>query len=251
MQKAERLLQLIDLLNGRRTAITAEQLAEQLNVSVRTLYRDIQSLQVSGIPIEGEAGVGYLIRGHFHLPPLMFDFEEMQALLLGCKMVEAFTDEELAAGAVRATQKIRAVLPDALLKRADEQPYQVPNFNQYQAVRETHLQVRHACEKRCKIFIKYTTAEGQYSERTVWPLAMVCWGKYWTLLSWCEYREDYRHFRFDRIQNLEMLNEIFPHHEERCLQHFLEVVLPTMHKKTIEDATPPQREDYQAPPSSP
>ena len=248
MQKAERLFQLINLLKGRRTAITAEKLAGELRVSVRTLYRDIQALQLSGMPIEGEAGVGYLIRGNFHLPPLMFDFEEMQALLLGCKMVEAFTDSELAEGAIRAAHKIRAVLPDHLLEKADQHIYQVPNLESYQPVRETHLQVRHACEKRKKLFFSYTDAQDQQTSRTVWPLAMVCWGKYWTLLSWCEFRNDYRHFRFDRIQDIRMLNDTYPHIDTQCLQHFLAEVLPSIKKHhQDEPSSVPKEDDYLSP----
>ena len=106
MRKSERLFQLVNLLRGRRTAITAEQLSDAMEVSVRTIYRDIQALSLSGVPVDGEAGIGYMLRAGYQLPPLMFDFDEMQALLLGASMVEAWTDPELAKGARQAIQKI-------------------------------------------------------------------------------------------------------------------------------------------------
>ncbi len=221
MRKSERLFQLVNILRGRRTAITAEQLSDVLEVSVRTVYRDIQTLILSGVHIEGEAGIGYRLQPGYQLPPLMFDLEEMQALLLGLRMVKAWTDTDLASGAQRAEHKIRAVLPEPLLAQADRQPYRVPYFDIRNPVRETHLSIRRAWEKQRKIHIHYSDAEGNGSQRTLWPLGMIFWGERWTLLAWCEYRESYRNFRFDRIRQITVLENLYPFHHERNLEHYL------------------------------
>lgn len=222
--KSERLFQLVTLLRGRRTAITAEHLANVMEVSVRTIYRDIQALILSGIPIEGEAGIGYLLRPGFQLPPLMFDFDEMQSLLLGTKMVEAWTDPELSQGARRAEAKIRAVLPEELLRRADKTPYRVPPLQKEHPVQQVHLNIRHACERQHKIKITYQDAKEQLTSRTVWPLGMLFWGQRWTFLGWCEHRDDYRSFRLDRIQSIHTLEETFEPGKERSLHHYLHIV---------------------------
>ncbi len=164
MHKSERLFQLVNLLRGRRMAITAEQLATVLEVTTRTIYRDIQTLQQSGIPIDGEAGIGYLLAPGFQLPPLMFDFEELQALLLGSSMVQAWTDPDLA----RAAQK------------ADSQPYQVPKFDKHDSERNKHGVLRKACDQTLKITIDYTDAEQAMSQRTLWPLGLIFWGTFAT-----------------------------------------------------------------------
>ena len=199
MRKAERLFQIVTLLRGRRRAITAQRLAEMLEISVRTLYRDIQALQLSGVPIEGEAGVGYCLRRDYELPPLMFTADEMLALLLGADMVRAFTDPELASAARQVHDKIRAILPEKLLRRSEQLPYTVPTLGQQTEDATTHLLLRKACERRQWVTLRYRDVEGQVSERSICPLALVGWRHGWTLLAWCALRDDYRNFRLDRI----------------------------------------------------
>lgn len=223
MRKSERLFQLVNLLRGRRTAITAEQLSDVMEVSVRTVYRDIQALTLSGVPVDGEAGIGYMLRSGYQLPPLMFDFDEMQALLLGARMVEAWTDPDLAAGAQRAVQKIRAVLPEPLLIQADRQAYRVPSLSP-QHLGETHRTIRRACEQQQILKLHYTDAQGTKSERRVWPLGMFFWGERWTLVAWCEVRQDYRNFRFDRAISVEILDEYYPVDAERNLEHYIDMM---------------------------
>lgn len=222
--KSERLFQLVTLLRGRRTAITAEHLASTMEVSVRTIYRDIQALVLSGIPVEGEAGIGYRLHPGFQLPPLMFDFDEMQSLLLGTKMVEAWTDPELSSGARRAEAKIRAVLPEELLRKADKTPYRVPPLQKEHPVQQVHLKIRHACEQNFKIQINYQDAQQQQTSRTIWPLGMLFWGQRWTVLGWCEIRNDYRSFRLDRVQSIQMLKDQFEVRNDRSLHHYLHVL---------------------------
>ncbi len=226
MRKATRLFQLLTLLRGRRTAITAEALAEALEVSVRTVYRDVSALQLSGVPVDGEAGVGYWLRPGFHLPPLMFDADELQALLVGGQMVRAFTDPNLGEAAARATAKIMAILPDDLKARAEAQPYRVPVRERDNALRQTHGTLRKACEARKKLQMDYADEKARGTNRIIWPLGLMGWGEVWTLLAWCELRDDYRNFRFDRIKGLEVLAETYPEHETRSLKHYLETLCP-------------------------
>jgi len=221
MRKATRLFELLTLLRGRRTAITAEALAEALEVSVRTIYRDVAALQLSGVPVDGEAGVGYWLRPGFHLPPLMFDADELQALLVGGQMVRAFTDPELGEAAVRARAKIMAILTDDLKARAEAQPYIVPVRERDNELRATHGQLRKACEEKRKLQIEYEDENAKQSRRVIWPLGMVGWGDVWTLLGWCELREDYRNFRFDRIGQLMDAGSHFADHPTRNLHHYL------------------------------
>ena len=224
MRKAERLFQIITLLQGRRTALTAVQIAEQLEVSPRTIYRDIQALMLSGVPIEGEAGIGYLISNQYRLPPLMFDFDELQALLAGIRMVKAWTDPQLAEAGERAEHKIRSVLPVELKAKADLQPYRVYAKKAFAPQREKHGRIRQACEQQHKLFIHYQDAEGVPSKRIIWPLGLMYWGANWTVLSWCENRQDYRNFRIDRIEQLDNTGVRFETHDQCSLEHFVSQV---------------------------
>lgn len=223
MRKSERLFQLVTLLQGRRTAITAQRLAELLEVTVRTVYRDMQALMMAGVPIEGEAGVGYWLRKGFTLPPLMFQPDEITALLVGSRMVQARTDQALAEAAKRAETKILAILPPQVLNDVAKLPYRIPSFSNPEAV--THGLIRKACEARHKISILYSDMKEQESSRTLWPLGMVGWGDHWTLLAWCELREEYRNFRFDRMFDIELLSEPYPQHPARNLEHYLTEVI--------------------------
>lgn len=222
MTKAERLFHLTNVLRARRSAITAEQLAEKFDVSVRTIYRDIQALELSGIPIDGEPGIGYVLRPGNSIPPLMFDPDELQALLLGIKMVRAFTDEGLAKGASRAEDKILAVLPDHLKRKASLQPYVIPVLERDQPKRELHERLRHCCEHKMKLRFSYSDTHQQITLRVIWPLGIVGWGENWTLLGWCELRQDYRNFRFDRMNDIEVLQETFQTSQTLSLKHYMD-----------------------------
>lgn len=219
MRKSERLFKLVTLLQGRRTAITAQTLAEELGVAMRTVYRDIQALVLSGVPIDGEAGVGYRLRAGFDLPPLMFQSEEVTALLVGSRMVQAWTDPDLAQAAKQAEAKILAALTPQMLVNISRLPYRIPVYERAES--GTHRLLRLACEGRQKASITYRDMNGKESTRSLWPLGMVGWGDHWTLLAWCEKRDAYRNFRFDRIQNIVLLPEHYPQHAERNLEHYL------------------------------
>lgn len=219
MRKSERLFKLVTLLQGRRTAITAQALAEELGVAMRTVYRDIQALVLSGVPIDGEAGVGYRLRAGFDLPPLMFQSDEVTALLVGSRMVQAWTDPDLAQAAKQAEAKILAALTPQMLIGVSRLPYRIPVYERSESA--IHRILRQACEGRQKASIAYRDMNGKDSTRTLWPLGMVGWGDHWTLLAWCEKRDAYRNFRFDRIQNIMLLPDHYPQHPERNLEHYL------------------------------
>lgn len=224
MTKAERLFQLYTLLRARRTAVTAETVAQVMEVSVRTVYRDIQALMLSGIQIDGEPGIGYLLRPGNELPPLMFDAEEVMALMVGARMVRAFTDPQLAQAASNAERKIASILPPTLKQRAARQPYRIPILKRDEPLREMHALLRQACEMQRKIRITYLDEEQQQSERIVWPLGIIGWSGRWTLLAWCELRQNYRNFRFDRVQHTSLSEESFETDAQLCLQHYLHSV---------------------------
>lgn len=222
MQRAERLFQLLNLLRNRRTVMTAKQMSEQLQVSERTIYRDIQSLSLSGVPVEGEAGVGYRLSHRYQLPPLMFDRHEVEALLLGARMVNSWGDTEMATNARQAIQKILAVLPDHLRHSDENLPLLVPNFEEAQKYYTAHSQsIRAAIRARERVAIDYTRADEQRSSRVIEPLGLIFWGKVWTLVAWCHLRSDYRTFRLDRINSLTITGELFETNDNKSLQHFL------------------------------
>lgn len=223
MQKSERLFQLTNLLRGRRTAITARQLSERLGVSERTIYRDIQTLELSGIPIEGEAGVGYRIRHDFELPPLMFDREEVLALILGSRMVSGWGDPELSAAAKRALAKIEAILPDSLKQKAAETGLLVPEGRDAQQLEFSRL-LRSATEQQRQVELDYRREDGQTSQRRLDPLAQVYWGGKWTLVAWCHLRDDYRQFRVDRMLEVRILSDRFELTDQHCLHHYLSII---------------------------
>ncbi len=221
MRKAERLFQLITLLRGRRLAITANRLAEMLEVSDRTIYRDIQALILSGVPIEGEAGVGYILDAKFELPPLMFTSEELLALLVGSKMVQSWADNALANGASSALDKITAILPDKLKQQSEYSPFVIPNYFRNEKNIELSHEVREAITNNQLLLINYRDAKEQVSQRKIEPLGLIFWGGKWTIVAFCCLRNDYREFRLDRVINCQTLADKFETNDNKSLQHYL------------------------------
>lgn len=225
MHRAERLFQLLNLLRNRRTVMTARQMSDHLQVSERTIYRDIQALSLSGVPVEGEAGVGYRLQRHFQLPPLMFDRHEVEALLLGARMVSGWGDEQMARSANNAIQKILAVLPDHLRHSDENLPLLVPTFDDHQKIYTAHSQtIREAIRLKRQVIIDYVRADEQFSSRQIEPLGMIFWGKVWTLVAWCQLRNDYRVFRLDRIHQLATTQETFATSDQKSLKHYLDLM---------------------------
>ncbi|MDO6386359.1 YafY family protein [Uliginosibacterium sp. 31-12] len=219
MRRADRLFRLVELLRARRHA-TGQWLAEQLQVSLRTLYRDIHDLTLSGVPIEGEAGVGYRLRYRLDVPPLLFSPEELEALLVGSRMVQAWGDAELARSAGAALAKIHNVLPEALKREAQLARLFVPPIG---ADLLPWLQpLRLAVREHKIVHIAYVREDQTPSQRRLWPLGLFFWGRAWTLIAWCELREGFRHFRVDRIQHLDTLPVRFPDLPGRRLNDFFD-----------------------------
>lgn len=210
MRKADRLFQIILLLRHERL-VTAAMLAEQLEVSERTIYRDIADLIQSGTPIDGEAGVGYRLRRGYQVPPLMFSEDEIAALVVGAKLATAWGDPALGQSARQALARIEAVLPKTLAQRVDSLGRRIlaPDFHLPPERREPLAELREGLESSRKVHIHYRRADGAASERTLWPLGLVFWGHCWTLGAWCELRNEFRTFRVDRIDAVEVLPESF------------------------------------------
>lgn len=218
MRRADRLFELVQVLKRKRV-VTAEELALALEVSKRTIYRDIRDLQATGVPIEGEAGIGYRLQRGYELPPLTFNTEELEALVLGTRMVMAWGDRSLAVAGRQLLTKVEAVLPEALRGVIDAtQLYALPNWGEPPA----HLEaLRRAVANRNKVHFSYTRLDGQESQRTVRPLGLYFWGRIWLLTAWCELRQDFRNFRIDRIGALEVQQAQFEETEGISLAAFI------------------------------
>jgi predicted DNA-binding transcriptional regulator YafY len=204
MRRADRLFQIVLCLR-RRKAVTAEQIAQELEVSVRTIYRDIRDLMASGVPVDGEAGVGYRLRAGFDLPPLMFNAEELQALRLGAEIVRGWADPELARAARTALERIEAVLPERLQTVRGPEPFYVPDFFIREETKNFMAELRRAVQAKQQVRIGYTREDGTESVRQVEPVGLFFWGNRWTLGAWCNLRGGFRTFRLDRIDSLEVL----------------------------------------------
>ena len=220
MRRADRLFQIVQFLRGGRL-VTARMLSERLEVSERTIYRDIRDLQVSGVPVDGEPGVGYILRSGFDLPPLMFTREEMTALVMGARLVKAWGSARTALAAEEALMKIEAVISDADRRRAEELKVFAPDFFLDTDTRERLDRLNDAIEDRHVIGFGYTKDGGEQSEQTVHPLGLYFWGKVWTLVSWCEMRDDFRTFRVDRMSGLDLLDRKFTPEAGRTLRDYL------------------------------
>lgn len=208
MRRADRLFQIVQLIRGRRLT-TADFLSTRLEVSPRTVYRDVAALQMQGVPIEGEAGVGYRMHAGFDLPPLMFTKEEAQALVASMRLAQPSLDLSMAAQAESAMGKILAVLPPAARAAAESLPVFAPKGPMPPELSERLSLLREATETRQKLRLDYVSLDDKRSERVVRPLACMFWGPAWTLAAWCELREDFRSFRVDRIAGLALKDERF------------------------------------------
>ncbi len=208
VRRADRLFQLVQLLRARRF-YTAADLGSELAVSPRTVYRDVRDLVVSGVPIEGEPGVGYRLRPGYELPPPTFNTDEIEALVLGARMVQAWGGEALAQAARRAITKVEAVLPEPLRALLSRTALYAPAGPWTQElVRELDV-LRQAITEQRKVRFRYTDAQEAASERAARPLGLYFWGAKWSLAAYCELRRDYRNFRPDRMRELTLLDESF------------------------------------------
>ena len=187
MRRADRLFEIIQLLRRRKLA-RAGDLAEALEVSERTVYRDIRDLMASGVPIEGEAGVGYILREGYDLPPLMFNEQEIEALVQGVRIVESWADPKLAEAAANVIAKVETIIPERLRRHMAETALLAPADHFVEPVSVDPSELRRAVRGRLKIHFAYRDAEGRPTGRTVRPLALSFYGPVWLLASWCELR---------------------------------------------------------------
>ncbi|QEE23118.1 helix-turn-helix transcriptional regulator [Rhodanobacter glycinis] len=223
MRRADRLFLIIHALRGRRTALQARNLAATLGVSLRTVYRDVADLQLSGVPIEGEAGVGYVLRKGSDIPPLMFTADELESLVVGTRFVRAFAGDKLAAGAQAALLKIEAVLPPELRERAARTRIYAPMWRDEKSIEfAARIDRLHAAIGASRVLrLDYRDETGNASAREVEPLCLAFWGGKWTLGAWCRLREGFRNFRPDRIDTLAETDEVFANVAGRDLDAYL------------------------------
>ncbi len=207
MARAARLLRLVQLLRRHRAPVTAEALAGELGVSIRSVYRDIDALREQGAGIEGAAGVGYLLRPGFLLPPLMFTDEELEALVLGLRLAAQHGDAALERAGAEAAAKLRAVLPADLRAVMDESPLLAGPVSSRPPEVVDLAEVRRCLREQRKARIAYADRRGARTERTIWPIAVGFFERVRVILAWCEERHDYRHFRADRVAAWSSLRE--------------------------------------------
>jgi predicted DNA-binding transcriptional regulator YafY len=220
MRRADRLFQLVQLIRGRRLS-TAAWLALRLEVSVRSVYRDIADLQHQGVPIEGEAGVGYRLGKGFELPPLMFTQDEAKTLVAAMRLAQPWLDAALAAQAESALGKVLSVLPPAARVAAESMAvYSAAPAGLPVEAQQVLQTLREAIAGKRKLQLTYRDLKDQTSQRTVRPLACLYWGQVWTLAAWCEQRRDFRSFRIDRISSPAWVDSF---HDEpgKALSYFL------------------------------
>ncbi len=222
MTRAVRLLQLLEALRGHRQPVSADQLAEQLRVSRRTVYRDVATLREQGARVDGEAGIGYQLRPGFVLPPLMFGEVEIEALALGARWVATQADPELAQAARQALQRISATLPAHLRLAIETSGLLVPT-PQGRVPPEPWLPaLRRAIRSEQKLLLDYRDNNDQPSQRTVWPFAMAFFHTSRVLAAWCELRQDFRHFRADRVIALVETGESYPARRHALMKRWRE-----------------------------
>lgn len=220
MRRADRLFQIVQYLRAGRL-LTAKILAERLEVSERTIYRDIADLQGSGVPIDGEAGVGYLLRQGYDLPPLMFDSEEMAALVIGARIVRAWGGTKMALAAEEALVKIEAVLPREIKQNLVQTPVYALDFQAPTQQRDRLDLLNNAIVELGELELTYMDVNNNPSSRTIRPLGLFYWGKTWTLVGWCLLRNDFRSFRVDRMNNLRLTTNTYEHQSGKTLSDYL------------------------------
>jgi predicted DNA-binding transcriptional regulator YafY len=231
MRRADRLFQIAQYLRARKLT-TARQLADWLAVSERTVYRDIRDLSLSGVPVEGEAGVGYRIKAGFDLQPLMFSPDEIDALVIGMRMVQAWGGPQLAASAVAALSKVTLALPREKRDFVEATAMYAPAFHIDPQHGQRLEAIRQAISRHRKLQLEYADAGSAVSERVVWPLGLYFFGGTWLIAAWCELRSDFRSFRLDRVRALETL-DTYPSHEGRRLADFVRAVQRSAGNKPV------------------
>ncbi|HED33146.1 MAG TPA: YafY family transcriptional regulator [Gammaproteobacteria bacterium] len=232
MRRGDRLFQIVQLLRAHK-CITARQMSERLGVSERTIYRDMQDLSLSSVPIISETGRGYSIDPSYSLPPITFNENELESLLLGARMVQAWSDRHMAAEATRVIEKIECILPQNLKCSLQSQEILVPAFHIHSDVAQVMPGIRQAIKQHKKILLHYQRADGEKSIRIVCPLGLFFWGKVWTMVAWCEQRNNFRQVRLDRIKFYEISEDEFKPQHDQTLNYFLSKVCDEQETKKM------------------
>ena len=224
MSRTQRLFDLLQILRKHRYPLSGKQIAHELHVSLRTVYRDIVTLQGQGASIEGEPGVGYVLRPGFMLPPLMFSEEEIEALVLGSRWVARRTDKKLRLAATNVLAKISAVLPEDLRQQLEFSGLLIgPVKTAIENNDENEALIRLAIRKEYKLQMTYIDVKGEASQRIIWPLALGFFEEIHVIVAWCELREDFRHFRTDRISKLLAIETRYPARRQGLLKKWREI----------------------------
>lgn len=222
LSRAERLLELLQVLRRHRQPVSGRILASELSISLRTLYRDIATLQGQGAAIDGEAGLGYVLKPGFMLPPLMFSEDEIEALVLGSRWVAQRSDAQLGAAARNALAKIIAVLPPDLRDDADNSSLLIAPGEMISTGENELPAIRRAIRNERKVAIDYRDDKGRDTQRTIWPFALAYFDRVRIVAGWCELRRDIRHFRVDRIVDLKVTDERYPRRRHALLKQWRE-----------------------------
>lgn len=220
MSRAQRLLELIQVLRRHRRPVSGAALADEVGVSLRTLYRDIETLKAQGAPIDGEAGVGYVLRPGFMLPPLMLSEEEIEALVLGSRWVSERADGLLGKAARNLLAKIGAVLPADLKDGIDASGLLIGPGAPIAAGDAELTTIRGAIRSECMMTVAYSDERGSTTERTIWPFALAFYDRVRVVAAWCELRNGYRHFRTDRITALDLSAKRYPRRRAALLKEW-------------------------------
>ncbi|HHT0591817.1 TPA: helix-turn-helix transcriptional regulator [Legionella anisa] len=229
MSRTERLLDLIQLLRRHRFPISGVSLAQELGISLRTLYRDISTLKGQGAPIEGEAGMGYVLRSGFTLPPLMFTADEIEAIVLGSRWVADRTDTQLKSAAQNALAKIAAVLPNELREQLEISGLLIAPGHIAESKDSDLILIRKAIRLEKKLQLTYQDANESSSQRMIWPLALGFFDQVRILIAWCELRQDFRHFRTDRIIELNLTETNYPQRRQALLKKWKALTINKAH----------------------
>jgi predicted DNA-binding transcriptional regulator YafY len=220
MRRADRLFDVIQTLRAAKVPVTAAMLAVGLEVTVRTVYRDIAALQASRVPIEGAPGIGYVLRRGFDLPPLMFTSDEVDAIAVGARLVRRLRDPQLTHAADRVLAKIDTALPEALRDQLAAEPFYVSDGSAPEMVIDL-AEIRRAIRETRKIVLGYRDENGRLTRRTIWPIALAYYVDVTLIGAWCELRQDFRNFRADRIRRADILDDNFPGDQRRLMEEWL------------------------------
>ena len=241
MRRADRLLQIIQILRRANGPIAASVIADELEVSLRTLYRDMASLESTGVPIRGEAGVGYILEEGYDMPPLMFTASELEALMLGARMLDGRVDEDLSTAAKDAVAKIAAVVPRDLRDVLIDTPLFAPQFERPQNMAIDPPKIRQSLRSESQVHIHYEDLQGAKTERTIWPIFISFFQGATVLVAWCCLREDFRSFRLDRLLSYDIQDLRMPKRRKTLLAQWKRREAEKSHNWRNGDNCPPVR----------